>query len=230
MAATTTSPVETKTAAAATPAKKTAPVYKLSYFNIRGLAEPTRLLFAAADVAYEDYRVDRESKDWEALKPNTPFQQLPTLEVNGKTIAQSQAIQRFVAREHGLFGSSDLEGFSIDAFVEAIMDAREPFGAARRIKDETERKAKFATIMRDEWPKWATKFNAHLAANNEGKGYFVGTKISLADIFFFNTTEFLVGLDAGAISSFPLLVAHNERVRTNPGIAAWLAKRPKTAF
>jgi glutathione S-transferase len=32
--------------------------YKLVYFNGRGKAEPTRLLFAAAGVKYEDFRVD----------------------------------------------------------------------------------------------------------------------------------------------------------------------------
>lgn len=37
-----------------------APSYKLIYFNIKGLAEMTRLVFAAAGVAYEDCRMSRE--------------------------------------------------------------------------------------------------------------------------------------------------------------------------
>lgn len=42
--------------------------YKLTYFGIRGLAEPIRLVFAAAGVEYEDHRLEREA--WPALKPS----------------------------------------------------------------------------------------------------------------------------------------------------------------
>lgn len=31
--------------------------YKLTYFNIRGFAEVPRLIFALAEVSYEDYRI-----------------------------------------------------------------------------------------------------------------------------------------------------------------------------
>jgi hypothetical protein len=42
------------------------PAYKLTYFDARGIAEMTRLLFAAAGVKYEDCRVTREQ--FEELK------------------------------------------------------------------------------------------------------------------------------------------------------------------
>lgn len=44
------------------------PTYKLHYFNIMGLAEPLRLLFAYGGIEYEDIRVEFE--DWPTLKPS----------------------------------------------------------------------------------------------------------------------------------------------------------------
>ena len=47
------------------------PKYKLTYFDIRGRAEMTRLLFAAAGASYEDVRVKKE--DWPTLKPSKKY-------------------------------------------------------------------------------------------------------------------------------------------------------------
>ena len=44
------------------------PKIKLTYFGIRGRAELSRLILAAAEMPYEDNRVANE--DWPALKPS----------------------------------------------------------------------------------------------------------------------------------------------------------------
>lgn len=45
------------------------PTYKLTYFNIQGLAEPIRMLLSYGGIEFEDVRVEKD-KDWPALKPS----------------------------------------------------------------------------------------------------------------------------------------------------------------
>ena len=60
------------------------PSYKVTYFNIQGLAEPIRFILSHAGVEFEDVRIDKE-KDWPQLKPSeyliTSYVYLPTCTV-----------------------------------------------------------------------------------------------------------------------------------------------------
>jgi glutathione S-transferase len=80
------------------------PNYKLNYFNARGRAELTRLIFAAAGVQYTDNRI----ADWPASKGDAPLGQVPYLEVDGTKLVQSLSIARYVARELNLAGPDNL--------------------------------------------------------------------------------------------------------------------------
>jgi glutathione S-transferase len=66
--------------------------YKLNYFNGRGRAELSRLVFAAAGQKYEDHRFEREQ--WPELKAKTPFGQAPWLEIhdNGHVTVLAQSV------------------------------------------------------------------------------------------------------------------------------------------
>lgn len=44
------------------------PTYKLTYFNVRGIGEPARILFQLAGVPFEDYRMTHGDGTWEKLK------------------------------------------------------------------------------------------------------------------------------------------------------------------
>ncbi len=72
-------------------------MYYLAYLKLlfkKGRAEWIRLIFAACGQSYIDNRVNQS--DWPSLKPNTPFGQLPTLEIlDGNKVvyyAESHAI------------------------------------------------------------------------------------------------------------------------------------------
>ena len=51
-----------------------------------------------------------------------PFGQAPVLEVDGKMLAQSHTIARYLARKHGLAGANDWEQSQADMYVDCIYD------------------------------------------------------------------------------------------------------------
>ena len=69
--------------------------YTLTYFDAKGRAEISRLIFAAANVEYIDDRVT----DWPEGKDQAPLGQMPYLTIDGSIkIPQSMAIARYLAR------------------------------------------------------------------------------------------------------------------------------------
>lgn len=55
----------------------------------------------------------------------TPLEQLPILEIDGKVLYQSNAIARFLGRKFNLLGSDEFETFEVDATLETIGDLRQ---------------------------------------------------------------------------------------------------------
>ena len=53
---------------------------------------------------------------------DTPFGQLPLVEIDGKKINQSIAVCRYLAKKVGLSGKNDWENLQIDALVDNIYD------------------------------------------------------------------------------------------------------------
>ncbi|XP_038061646.1 S-crystallin SL11-like [Patiria miniata] len=202
------------------------PSYKVIYFNGRGYAETTRMMLAHVGQEFEDVRYTRE--EWLEHKPNVPLQQLPNLEVDGKIILQSRAMHGFVAREFGLNGANNEETTKIDVILATLEDLRTPHSRIRHSEEgEEKKKEKMAEYYAQTAPKFLTGLEKMLAANNGGDGFFVGSKISRADIFFYVVMDYLA---EDEVKKYPKLVALRERVAKDANIAAWLAKRPQTPW
>jgi len=207
-------------------AATTEDVPKLTYFNIRGLAETARLLFAAAGVKYEDVRLTSIT-DLKA-SGKLPYGQVPILETHGQVISQSSAINRYIAREHGLYGANSLEAARIDMIYEGINDIRAKYYAARNAPEDKkdEEAKKFEANVLGPQLAFLEKILIH---NDGGDGWFVGKKISLADIYFQNFGFSLKPLFPSLFENTPKLAALYERASNYPGIAEWIKKRPETA-
>ncbi|CAK1555545.1 unnamed protein product [Leptosia nina] len=66
------------------------------YFPFKGMGEGIRMLLNYGGQKFDDRRIPREQ--WPELKPNTPFGQMPVLDVNGKQYSQTLAIARYLGR------------------------------------------------------------------------------------------------------------------------------------
>jgi len=202
------------------------PSYKLTYFNLRGRAEVARWILAYAGVEYEDNRITKE--DWPALKPTTPFGGLPILDVDGVTICQSDAIGRYLAKQHGLAGKSPVEGAQVDMVIGCFGDVLSQFSTI--MKAEPEKKAELVKKFAEEaLPEGLRKLEKLLEKNKGGDGFFVGDSLTWADFAITHGLSMTAVFEIDPhLENYPKLKALTERVKTLPQIAEWIKKRPVT--
>lgn len=209
------------------------PKYKLSYFDIRGLAETTRILFAIGKVEYEDFRYPfsiemKDGKpDFSTMKReefaaaqaagtlDPSMGKVPCLEVDGVVFGQSKSIERYVAKVCGLMGANDVEAGQIDAIGECVRDVRDATGKAE------DKPAACGDNLK--------KLEKVVAAG----GFAVGGKISYADVAIYMMLDKTGLLDGGAMeaakaSGCAKLQAIYDQVAGNAELKAWLAKRKDT--
>ncbi|VDL82880.1 unnamed protein product [Nippostrongylus brasiliensis] len=204
--------------------------YKLTYFNGRGLGEGARQLFALADQQFEDVRVTHET--FPALKPTLPFGQLPLLEFDGHQIAQSNAINRYLAKTFGFAGKDAFESAVIDSLADQLTDYRveiKPwFYVAAGFSQGDAEKLKKEVLLpaRDKFLGFITKF----LKKNAAHGYLVGDKISWADVLIAEHTSDLFKRVPEYLDGFPEVKAHMEKIHQNPKIKKWRESRPETSF
>jgi len=209
--------------------------YKLHYYNGKGLGEVSRYLFALAKQSYEDHRyVDEEDNEpdfptMEDLKSSgkLPFDQVPILEVTKDghtiTIAQSNAIQRYLSRTFGYLGSSSEENAIIDSLVEDYIDVRREYGPIPRLQDKEEQARQYEKFYGVTLPKHLGFLQRFV---HQGSNYLSGNHISLADVCWFYLFEYFNNQDlvGKLLSSHPWFVTWRERVHGL--LAEYIANRP----
>jgi glutathione S-transferase len=203
----------------------------LTYFSSRGRAELLRLVCAEAGVTYEEkllgvYHPVDKTPAFNALKATDvlPFDAVPVWEeADGFRLAQSDAIVRHVAREHGLYGHGSREAARCDmifASVDEVRTALRAIVTAAPDKRAAVRDELVQTIL----PRWLAHFEKLLVLNGDGRGFIVGAGSTFADVALFVMFENITDNGLGAAYALcPALTAHAERMAARPGIARYLA-------
>ncbi|XP_023931567.1 glutathione S-transferase Mu 1 [Lingula anatina] len=107
----------------------------LGYWDIRGLAQPARLLLHYVGQEFEDKRYEtgpapdfnKDSWNNEKFSLELPFPNLPYFKDGDSKIVQSNAIMRSIARKHNLCGTTEDEMVKCDIMENQSMDFRNGF-------------------------------------------------------------------------------------------------------
>ncbi|KAF0719933.1 Aste57867_689 [Aphanomyces stellatus] len=202
------------------------PSLKLTYFDLAGRAELTRLALTIGDIPFEDDRVPRDQ--WPALKPTLPFRQMPVLTVDGQVITQSGAIARYAGALAGLYPTATpLDAARVDEILFFTDDILNVVIATFRIADEAARKAERETLSTTKLPEMFGLLDARLAANAKGTWYL--DHLTLADLAIYLIVAsvksgWIDGIATTVADAFPKVAATYEAVHTHPKVAEWNAK------
>jgi glutathione S-transferase len=200
---------------------------KLTYFDFDGgRAEPARLAMHIGGIPFEDFRFSYDQ--FEEVRKSTPFGQVPTLEVDGKLITQSNAINRFVGKLAGLYPSDPLQALLCDEVMDAVEDVSVKLSPTFRMQGEEQKRAREALVA-EVFPKYLKWAGARLA--EQGGEYFADNRLTIADLKIFGLVRWLNSgvrdhVPATLVEAHaPNLNKHSERVANIPAIVEYYSSR-----
>ena len=153
-------------------------------------------------IPFEDDRVVFQR--WGELKPKTPFGQLPVMEVDGETYAQSGAMLQYAGKLAGLVPKDPKACLRVDEAIGLDEDLRGKIRPSVALSMDASvspraKKAKIAEMRKKLAEKDIPYYMSHFDKMLENKEYLTGSKPTVADAQFVVTTRYLSGgiLDGG---------------------------------
>jgi len=192
--------------------------YKLVYFPIRGLAEPIRMLLHDHKIEFKDEKVEGDA--WAKLKPTMQFGQIPCLFEGDHQIVQSGTILRHLAREHGVYGSSESDKTFCDMVFDGVTDLRRPY--ATLIYQEYDMPGKKEEFITKTLPAELTKFEKLMKDKTGGKDFILGSKTCYADYALFEILDAFHILAPHCLDHYPTLKGYHDRMAARPNLQSYL--------
>jgi glutathione S-transferase len=201
--------------------------YKLTYFDIDGgRGEPVRVALHAAGVGFEDNRLS--FPEFMEVRGGLPFNAVPTMEIDGATVTQSNALCRYVGKMAGLYPEDDLQALRCDEAMDAVEDLTARIQPTLFLQGDEQRKAR--EELADGWMTVFLRGLSELLERGGGE-YFADNRLTVADLkVMFNTRWLRSGtldhIPADLVDRVaPNLVEHQERIDSDPVVKAYYASR-----
>nr|AIT99302.1 glutathione S-transferase sigma 1 [Brachionus koreanus] len=177
--------------------------YKLTYFDGRGRAELTRLIFVAANVQFEDEIFP--FAEWPGkYRAETPLGQVPYLTLNGEKIPQSIAYSRMLAKRFNIAGGDEIEQMRLQNTHYL------------REFDETsqDHDALMKKFTREEVPMHLERIEkiVNLYGN---EGFSVGNSMKWSDLHVYDIASSMLKFDANILDKFSKIKAICRTVESN---------------
>jgi glutathione S-transferase len=153
---------------------------------------------------------------------------LPVLEVDGQTLAQSNAINRHVGKLTDLYPTDAWQAALCDEVMEAVEDISTKVVSTLFVSDE-EKKTQRKALVEGPLPFYLTRLQKRLEA--QGGRYFAANRLTVADLKVF---VWIRHLKAGVLDHIPAdlpdrlapkLVEYYERIKNDARIQAYYEKR-----
>jgi glutathione S-transferase len=186
-----------------------------------------RLILHYAKQPFDDVRITHA--DWPKLKPSTPFGQVPVLEVDGKPLAQSFAIYRYLARQFGLAGKDDFEAAKIDAVADFLKDIGNEMRTWFMVAMGRTEGDK-AQLEKDVLNPAAEKMFKVLekALDESGSGFAAASGVTWLDFLISERLYTLEQLKPEFLNGHEKLAEYVKRVQNLPEIKSYMESRPKS--
>jgi glutathione S-transferase len=199
---------------------------KLTYFDApASRGEECRLALHLAGVDFDDNRI--KAADWPALKPSTPYGNMPVLELPGHPpLGQSAAILVLLGRRHGLHPKDDFEAARHESMMGHVEDLRATVTPTLRMTDEAEKKKAREAMASTYLPAWAGFAEKQITGDGP---FFGGSAIQVVDLKLYMAVRWFASgkldhVPATVFSPFARLTRVYEAVRDDARIKAWYAR------
>ena len=200
---------------------------KLTYFDFAGgRAEPARLAFHVGGIAFEDHRF--APAEFAEVRKTTPLNQVPTLQIGGEQVTQSDAITRYAGKLAGLYPEDPVQALYCDEVMSALEDVTIRIGNTFGLAGDALKSAREA-LAADLLPRYLRWLDSRLEAH--GGEYLADRRLTIADLKAF---VLLGWLSSGKLDHIPTdlvdtvapkLAAYVARIAAIPAIAAWYEVR-----